>query len=233
MAGPNSCGRCEYPFLKDINPVELLYSHPVINLQPAFFGTTHFRTSQISPWFVVCGAWVFRKSGTVACHQPSTRTLGTAPHSRTICPPYHGNNCKHVSLAEGGDFVFFFTFLCPPIFFFFFYSADAFFGNPFGHFHPPPPRRFSFRDFRSFFMCVPVLLFLFVYFLYNFVSLLAFAPSFLASRPFLFFVLVSFSARLANIAKKKEKKRKKEKGVGRVERLFKVQLGGGDVFRKP
>jgi len=82
-------------------------------------------------------------------------------------------------------------------------------------------------------MCVPVLLLLFVYFLYNFVSLLAFAPSFLASRPFLFFVLVSFSARLANIAKKKEKKRKKEKGVGRVERLFKVQLGGGGVFRKP
>lgn len=37
------------------------------------------------------------------------QTLGLRADSPS---PYRGNNCKHVSLAKGGDFVIFFTFLC-------------------------------------------------------------------------------------------------------------------------
>lgn len=212
MAGPNSCGRCEYPFLKDINPVELLYSHPVINLQPAFFGTTHFRTSQISPWFVVCGAWVFRKSGTVACHQPSTRTLGTAPHSRTICPPYHGNNCKHVSLAEGGDFVFFFTFLCPPIFFFFFILPTHFLVTLSGTFTHLRRGAFLLEIFARFlcvFLCCCCCLYIFYIILWVCLPLLL--HSLLLVRSY-FLCWSAFLHAWQTSQKKKKKKGKKKRG---------------------
>jgi len=111
---------CPLPVIipPNLNPLWLLYLQPVINLQPAFLGTTHFRPRQISPWFVRSAGFssfpekrveVERRDRCMPpASQATTRTLCSFP--RTICPPYHGNNCKHVSLAKGGDFVFFFTF---------------------------------------------------------------------------------------------------------------------------